>query len=268
MNNQMQPNRKSTFLRSILFCAASAFILALFSGIFKGLPNEWSQHLLLLITILISLALTVLFTRWEGLTLKDLGVLPGSKTASRLVIGFFIGSIFSLLQPALVMLSGDVSLVYNSDIAIDVIVSNFLLFLLIACREEIAFRGYPLRSLAYAVGPIGAQLIIGFIFSLEHIAGGMTLLNAFIGSGIGAILFGLAALRTRGLALSTGLHLAWNFGQWVIGFKGSPGIWKAIVEKGQEAHVEMIGLICYVAVMTSLIIGIYYFYPKDDTSGS
>jgi Predicted metal-dependent membrane protease len=264
MNDQKNKDWKFTLGRVLLYCAACAVALAFFSGIMKNLPIEWSQHLLLLITTIIAFILTILFVRWEGLTLSAVGVIPGKHTSSRLLIGFLIGTGISLLQPALVMLSGKVNLVYNSGTGISLIVSHFLLYLLVACREEIAFRGYPLRSLNYSIGPFWAQVIIAIIFSLEHVAGGMTWLNAIIGSGTGAILFGVAALRTKGLALSTGLHMAWNFGQWVIGFKGTPGVWSAVVEKNQESRVEMIGSVSYLAVMSSAILAIWYFYPKDE----
>lgn len=264
MNDQKNKNWKFTFGRALLYCAACAFALALFSGIMKNLPTEWSQHLLLIITTVIAFILTILFTRWEGSTLSAVGVIPGRHTISRLLIGFLIGTGISLLQPALVMLSGKVNLVYNSETGISLVVSHFLLYLLVACREEISFRGYPLQSLNDSIGPFWAQVIIAIIFSLEHVAGGMTWLNALIGSGTGAILFGVAALRTKGLALSTGLHLAWNFGQWLVGFKGTPGVWRAVVEKSQESGVEMIGSISYLAVMGSTILAIWYFYPKAE----
>ena len=97
-----------------------------------------------------------------------------------------------------------------------------------------AFRGYALWNSNYAIGPWKALLIVTFIFILEHIAGGMTAGQAIAGAGAGALLFGIAALRTKGLALPIGLHAAWNFGQWLLGFKDEPGLWHAIIQKGFE----------------------------------
>lgn len=102
-------------------------------------------------------------------------------------------------------------------------------------------------------------MIIFIIFSFEHVLGGMGWARAFLGAGVGSLLFGLAALTTKGLAMPIGLHMAWNFGQWVFGFKDNTGIWRAIVDKGFEAPVEFQGMIAYLVIMTLGITGFVAF---------
>ena len=85
---------------------------------------------------------------------------------------------------------------------------------------------------------------------------------AIIGSGLGGVLFGVAALKSRGLALPLGLHSAWNFGQWVVGFKNKPGIWNAVVDKGFEKQTENISLTAFAIVMLLAIIAIILFYKR------
>jgi hypothetical protein len=184
------------------------------------------------------------------------GVVPGRLTISRLGIGFIVGIFLALLQPLLVLVFGHLKLVINSKLTSAYVISNLLLYLLTSCREELAFRGYPLRSLSYVMSSWKAQLIIAVIFSLEHVIGGMTWIQAFLGAGVGAILFGIAALKTKGIALPIGIHAAWNFGQWCVGFKNEPGIWQAITEKGYESIVERNGFISYLLVMGLGYIGI------------
>jgi hypothetical protein len=41
-----------------------------------------------------------------------------------------------------------------------------------------------------------------------------------------------------------------------MGFKGKPGIWKGVVEKGYASQVESIGLAAFVLVMVLGIIGV------------
>ena len=207
-----------TLGRVLLFCLISAIVLATLSGLTAGISKQWSQHLLIALAAIITFGITILFVRWEGIRLSDVGVIPRRGSLLRVVIGFLIGLILALLQPVLVLLSGHLKII-PAPASFSVVTSNFLLYFLIACREEIAFRGYPLRSLNYVIGPWWAQLIIAIIFSIEHIVGGMSWIHAFLGSGIGAILFGIAALKTKGIALPIGLHAAWNFGQWCMGFK-------------------------------------------------
>jgi hypothetical protein len=167
----------------------------------------------------------------------------------------------ALLQPLLVLMFGHVTLTWSS-INIGLVASNLLLYFLIACREELAFRGYPLRSLTYAAGAWKAQLIVAIVFAAEHMVGGMNWQHAVFGAGIGAIFFGVAALRTKGLALPVGLHAAWNFGQWCVGFKNEPGLWQAIIEKGYEGRFDVINSACYVFVMLTSIIVFWYATNK------
>lgn len=144
----------------------------------------------------------------------------------------------------------------------------FTLYALVAIREEIAFRGYPLFSLNFSFGPWIAQLIIFIIFSLEHVAGGMSWVQAFVGAGIGALLFGVAALKTKGIALPIGLHAAWNFGQWCFGFKKEAGIFHGIAEKGFENAVERNSWVSYMFIMVMAIAAFYFYKPKSKTTSA
>jgi len=92
------------------------------------------------------------------------------------------------------------------------------------------------------------QRIVALVFALEHRVGGYSWSNAVFGAFVGSLLFGMASLATRGLALPIGLHAAWNFGQWIIGEKESPGLWKPAIPGGPSASANDVALISYVAV--------------------
>ena len=66
-----------------------------------------------------------------------------------------------------------------------------------ACREELVFRSYSLRSLGYSLTPIIALIIITVIFILEHVVSGMTWKMAMLGSGAGGILFGFSSVENK-----------------------------------------------------------------------
>ncbi len=94
--------------------------------------------------------------------------------------------------------------------------------------EEFIFRGYLTQGLLLAFKkPLPAAIASGLLFGSVHIANG-------IPQALNAIVFGivcaLIAIRTGGIALTCGLHLANNyFGAVVVVsgddvFKGSPGI--------------------------------------------
>ncbi|HEX2846941.1 MAG TPA: type II CAAX endopeptidase family protein [Chitinophagaceae bacterium] len=250
-------------IRPVLFCVLCAIALAAISGLTKELPSEWNQHLLLFFTIIITYGLTILFAKWDGLPLKKTGVVAGKTTLRKLIIGFGMGLLMTFLQPLIVLLLGHYKMTLNPPTPSYTIFYYFTLYLLVALREELAFRGYPLFSLSYSSGLWVSQLIIFLIFSLEHIAGGMTWTLAFLGPGTGALLFGIAALKTRGIALPIGLHAAWNFGQWCLGFKKETGIFHGIAEKGFENTVEINAWISYLIIMAAAIAIFYFYKPKN-----
>ena len=122
-------------------------------------------------------------------------------------------------------------------------------YVLLACREELAFHGYPLRRLYSSIGLWGAQLIVAIIFALEHAAAGSTWAQAILGAGIGSLLFGMAAITTRGLAVPIGLHAAWNFGDWMHGGKGAGGVWHPIVLETYRNRADQAAMAGYVVIM-------------------
>jgi membrane protease YdiL (CAAX protease family) len=255
--------RKLTLIRVVIFCLLCAIALATFSGLTGDLLTEWKQHLLLIITIAITYGLTILFVKWERLQLQDVGVVASSMTFKKVVIGFGIGLFMTSFQLAFVLLFGHYKVILTSSISFYTTAFYLALYILVAIREELAFRGYPLFSLNYRFGLWTAQLIILVIFSLEHVAGGMTWIEAFLGAGTGALLFGFAALRTNGIALPIGLHAAWNFGQWCLGFKKETGLLHGVAEKGFENIVERNAWIGYLLIMVIAIVVFYFYRPKN-----
>ena len=94
--------------------------------------------------------------------------------------------------------------------------------------EEYIFRGYLTQGLFLAFKhPLPAAVVSGLVFGSVHIPNGAS-------QALNAVVFGficaMIAIRTGGIALTWGLHLANNyFGAVVVvsandAFKGSPGI--------------------------------------------
>lgn len=255
-----------TLGRVLLFCVFCVIILAFCSSLTKNIPFKFNDHLSILSATILTFLLILLFLKWEKLKLYDVGIIPGKSSISRFLCGYIIGFCMAVSQALIVLTYGHFQLKVVPEFSLIDIFSPLLLYFFIACREELAFRSYSLRSLNISLGPILALTIIGIIFIVEHVAGGMTWKMAILGSGAGAILFGVSALKTKGLALSLGLHSAWNFGQWTFGFKNKPGIWEAVVEKGYESEIENVGLTAFVFVMGIAITGICFYYRKSKLS--
>jgi membrane protease YdiL (CAAX protease family) len=83
--------------------------------------------------------------------------------------------------------------------------------------EELVFRGYGFRHLIAAVGARTALVISALAFGVYHLAQtgfSMWGIGAFwvvALPALGGVVFGLAMIRTGGLALPLGLHLGGNW---------------------------------------------------------
>ena len=260
----MNPTPRSwqTLVRVLLFCLLCAIILAVVSPLAARLPAQWSQLALGSVATLATFILTLLFIRWEGFRLPDIGAMPGSQSPPRFALGFLIGLTLVALQSLLLAVIGHVHWVHTPQSNLAPTATALLLYLILATREELAFRGYPLRVLDRIFGPWPAQLIVAFIFALEHRAGGYTWLHAFFGAALGSLLFGIAALTTRGLALPIGIHAALNFGLWLTGANNSSGPWHPVIEKAFESRFDQLNSLAYLIVMTVAILLFYRYANK------
>jgi membrane protease YdiL (CAAX protease family) len=214
-----------------------------------------------LMASIVTLALTAVFVPWEGMSLKSVGIGWNATTWMRLVAGGAIGFAMVALQTLVVAGLGHVRWVRSPEPVATSTAVAALAFLLVALREEPAFHGYPLRGLDRTFGAWQAQLIVALIFALEHYAGGMTLWQSLWGPGVGSLVFGLAALTTRGLALPVGLHAGWDFTQWLLGYRDASGLWHPVVGKGFEHRADEAGMIGYLIAMTLTMVVLWRWRP-------
>lgn len=98
--------------------------------------------------------------------------------------------------------------------------SAVLLMAAVALAEELLFRGLVFQRLIDGVGLWPAQVIISVFFVLTHMGNpnieGATRLWAGANIFLASIVFGLAYVRTRSLALPIGLHFMANVTQGVV----------------------------------------------------
>ncbi|PZO56241.1 MAG: hypothetical protein DCF16_00685 [Alphaproteobacteria bacterium] len=186
----------------------------------------------------------------------------------QLLLGMAAGALL-MAAPALMLAAGGVvTWRLNPDWA-SALGATLLLLALAAATEELMFRGFLFQRLLDGLGQWPAQLLIAALFTLTHsdalaelgplayLAGA----NIFVAS----ILFGLAFIRTRSLAMPLGLHFAANAMQGpVLGFGVSgneaPGLLTATLNDapawltggafGPEASVP--GFACVVAATAGL----------------
>jgi uncharacterized protein len=255
--------RKSQVLivvRVLFFYVCSLVVLLFTSRLTKNLSVDIADLLSIVLASILTFLLVYLFTHVEKLSLYEVGVVPGKNSIQRFFAGYIIGLFMAVLQPVIALGFGHLRFVFLPGTTALQIIIPFLLYFFVACREELVFRSYFLRRLDYSFPSPFALLVMVVVFIAEHVLAGMEWKMAVIGSGLGGLLFGVAALKTRGLALAIGLHSAWNFGQWMVGFKNKGGVWSAVVEKGYERETENISLAAFALVMLLAITGVLLFY--------
>jgi membrane protease YdiL (CAAX protease family) len=248
--------------RVLLFMFACAFTLAAAAPFIPKLSGKCSELCLGVAASLAAFVLTFLFVRWDGLRLTDVGAAPNPQSPLRLLYGFFIGLLLVAVWASLSAVAGYVRWVPESQVRFTTWATALFGYLALSCREELGFRGYPLRRLEGPLEMWPAQLFVASVFVIEHRIGGSPWTHAIFGAGVGSLLFGMAAIATRGLAVPIGLHAAWNFGQWTLGLKGQPGLWKGVVKPGLEERAELAGMSIYVAVTASATLLFWLWYRR------
>ncbi|MBK7319493.1 type II CAAX endopeptidase family protein [Candidatus Villigracilis affinis] len=168
-----------------------------------------------------------------------------------------------MLVPALIMwFLGWVHWQWN-PIGFSTLMSIVLLFVGVAAAEELLFRGFIFQRLIAGLGQWPAQLILAGYFLLTHLNNpGMTgdvKVLASINIFIASLMFGVAFIRTKSLAMPLGLHFMANLTQGgVLGFGVSgadqSGLLKPVFNEVPEwltggqfgLEASVLGLVCVV----------------------
>lgn len=246
--------------RVLLFFLSSAFVLAAAAPLTQKIPRPWGDFVLSLVAAFGAFALTVLFVRWEGLPLQRVGAAPQRGSLLRFALGFLAGLVLVAIYASISAAVGHVRWVRAPGTGLAAAVMSLLTYIALSSREELGFRGYPLLRLKEFFGVWGAQIIVALAFGAEHIAGGWSLPRALLGASVGSLLFGMAAIASRGLALPIGLHAAWNFGDWILGGKGSGGLWNAVIDEGHRESARLVATIAYLVLMGSATFAFWIWY--------
>jgi membrane protease YdiL (CAAX protease family) len=250
----------------LLFLVACAIVLAITASTPPARSGRTQDLFIGSIASLGAFVLTVLFVRWDGVRLSDVGAMAGTKSLNRLIFGFLLGSVLVAVHTLIVSAAGHMHWVRTSEALADQAVVVAVGYLCLSAREELAFHGYPLRRLQQLSGVWGAQVLVALVFALEHVAGGWSYAQALWGAAVGSLLFGMASIATRGLAVPIGIHAAWNFGDWIRGNRATPGLWRPEVAKGFEDSVSSAGILAYIAVMALATLGFWCWHRSREAS--
>jgi membrane protease YdiL (CAAX protease family) len=137
-------------------------------------------------------------------------------------LGGLIGSALMLIPALFLWVFGWVHWQVN-PVGFSTVSSTIWLFAGVALAEELLFRGFIFQRLIAGIGQLPAQLLMAFYFLLTHLnnpgMNGNVKTLAGINIFAASLVFGLAFIRTKSLAMPLGLHFMANLTQGgVLGF--------------------------------------------------
>jgi len=197
--------------------AASSVVVGATLGVLPAIGSTYTAVLISLVFSLALLALSRTLLRHEGASLLELGLVPTRERRQQFGTGFAISGLLffaiAVAQAAMVRAPWQLQGVPGIRAAL----IGVLLTGVLTLTEELLFRGVALRYLRSLYGDRAAILLSAVLFGAYHLVQSddwaMGAVFRFLMPTLGGLLFGWAALRSRGLALPLGLHLGANWVQ-------------------------------------------------------
>lgn len=254
------PASQSPLLRMsrVLAFWGAAIAILLGAGFLRGMvppalgPLTWG-----LISSLALYALIRLFLRIDRCSLSDVGLAWTSSSPIRFVAGLGLGvATYAAILLASSLVLGPIRLGPGAPPAGPAVALIIAGLTALAVMEELAFRSYAFWTATRTLGIWPAQLLAAVAFSLLHVAYGWPTSTVLLGVFPSAILFGMAALVSGGLALPLGVHLGINVGRWMTGEADGAGLWtldtSGLDPERAATLAPLIGAVVPVAVALAL----------------
>lgn len=202
----------------LLFAAIFVASQALYRPVSHGLQHlGLGKEALAPLPVVFLVAITWICLRLRRQGVADVGLRLDAAWWRQLVGGFAFGAVEMLAIATLIWLAGGVRFELDAARSFAVLVHGLWFFAWAAMIEELLFRGFLFQRLVDGIGAPGALALMAVAFAAAHWGNpgmdGGTMVAAIVDTALGAILLGLAWLRTGRLALPIGIHLGWNWTQ-------------------------------------------------------
>lgn len=179
----------------------------------QGYTGAWLSPL----PVLFLLAVTWICLRLRREPLSAVGLRTNGTWWKQAGIGALLGVVLILLVAGLICIAGGVRFGLDPARSVAALAMGAWFFVWVALLEELLFRGFVFQRMVDGIGAWPALLAMAVLFALAHWGNpgmeGATVVWATIDTALGALLLGLAYLRTRSLALPIGIHFGWNWAQ-------------------------------------------------------
>jgi uncharacterized protein len=250
---------RQALVRVALFWVAYFAILLLASVAKSAAPPRWGQIVWGLTSSIALVAVTLFMLQREGRSAEDVGLGVSRGTIARFLLGTLVGSFAYLFSvAAIAVLVGPIHFARVVGPSLSVMGFTVCSYLALSLMEEIGLRGYAQRTLDARFGLVRAMFATAGVTALSHLAFGWAWQTVIMGVVPGALLFGAAAIASRGLAMPIGLHAAVNIARWVAGETDSAGLWTFAIDEGVQGRVitwaPLIGLTAFSMVTAALLL--------------
>ncbi|MBS1734343.1 MAG: CPBP family intramembrane metalloprotease [Bacteroidetes bacterium] len=211
---------------------------------------------------------TWLLLKIDKKTFAEINLVWQNSSLMKFIKGVILGSfIFGVLLSVL-LLFADIEIQNSSQGMSLSAAAAYLSIIPLALAEEIAFRAFPFIKLERAFGLRITQWIVAIVFAAYHVVIGWDLLAAFLGPGIWAFVFGLSARWSGGIAMPTGIHVALNVWQPLVGM--SPGTYTSVwilknnqaISPGQISKADLTGIVLQAIILIAAILLTEYYIKK------
>ena len=184
-----------------------------------GFDGAWLAPLPALFVLLV----TWLCMRLRKQPLAGVGLDLGTRWLRHALFGIAFGGTTMVVVATIIAAAGGVRFHLDPAHGLTALAIGAWSFAGVALFEELLFRGFVFQRLVDGAGALIAQLSMAILFAVAHWDNpgmeGATQVWATLDTALGAILLGLAFLRTGSLALPIGIHFGWNWMQGsVLGF--------------------------------------------------
>ncbi len=210
----------ASWVQSLLFLLSFVILLVLSGTLGSMFPPGLSSLVFGVLGCVSGLAILLFLKSIDANSWEIAGVSWQRKTISRFLTGVLIGlTVFASIVIALIGFS-PLEIKFSPNVFDFQALLHLIPILPLALMEELGFRSYPQQLLARNYGIWASQFSIAAVFGIFHIFYGWSPLSAFMGPFVWAFLFGLSAIASKGIAVSTGIHFSLNLLQSLAGMKG------------------------------------------------
>jgi membrane protease YdiL (CAAX protease family) len=263
-------NKLTVIFIATLFCV-------LFTGVFIALsfsknlfPASFERLSHGLIGTIAAFSVTLLFLKFDKKRFSDVELYFNKNTVRKFLVGILIGIVLMGLLATGVMYFTHVSIEPNQKANV------FRFFIMttplipLAFMEELGFRAYPLQILKNKLGIRLSIVITSILFALYHLANGWTIASSFFGPAVWGLLFGLAAVYSKGIAMPTGIHYAVNLTTSAFGAdENSIALWtvkQTNISTSIYQGIDLAIVLPSLAILMIALIGIELYMRRKTTT--